>query len=423
MKKIIAIAALALPFILSSCVKDEVYGGATISDISNTIAYTENDDVTVSAKVSAFVEIVSVDLVYAVGGTEKTVAMAEGNGVYTATIPAQPMNTEVSYYIKAATQKAASVSGVIKYTVGATPIDYSGLVLNELNGNDKFIEIYNAGADVPTLAGVYIEKDQKNVWVGDNRPLKKGEYLLLYSEDVVVAGGAHEGYDEALVFHSGLSAKKAVRVQLFSPSTASLSDFNLATCVSPASASYSRNSDGKWYHAAATPGAVNVEGTEAVEGLEGGEPVVPKIPGSVVLNELNGNDKFIELYNPGEEDIDIAGYTIEKDGNVNWTAAEGIKVPAKGFLLLYSEDVVIAGEAQEGYDEALVFHSGLSAKKAVKIELKNNKAASVEVFNLVTCKITAPASYSKNSDGKWYHAEATPGAANVEGTDLVEGLE
>lgn len=420
MKKFFAIIALALPLLMTSCLKDEVYGGATISDIKSTTAYTADDPVTVTAKVNSLVKVESVNIVYKAGSqAEQKVAMT-GSGEYTGVIPAQPMDTEVSFFIEASTSSMTATSTTVKYKVGAVPIDYSGLILNELNGNDKFIEIYNKGNDIPTLAGVYIEKDGVNVWVGDSRPLKKGEYLLLYSEDVTIAGGKHEGYPEALVFHSGLSAKKAVRVQLFTPASASLSDFNLVTFVKAASASYSRNKDGKWYHADATPGAANVEGTEEVQGLEGGEPVTP---GSVILSELNGNDKFIELANPGDLDFDITGYTIEKDGVLNWTAAEGIKVPAHGFLLLYSEDVTIPGGKQEGYPEALIFHSGLSAKKGVRIELKNASASSVEVFNLATLVKTAPASYSKGADGKWYHAEATPGAENATSDDPVEGLE
>lgn len=413
--------ALAIPFLFTSCVKDEIYGGSTISDISNTIAYTATDAVTVTAKVAALVKISGVDLIYTVnGGSQQTVQMSGSSDIYTGIIPAQAMDAVVEFFIKATTESMTTESAKVKYTVGAVPIDYSGLRLNELNGNDKFIEIYNNGADVPTLAGVYIEKDGKNVWTGDKRGLKKGEFLLLYSEDVVVSGGAHEGYDPALVFASGLSAKKAVRVQLFSPAAASLSDFNLVTCVTPAPASYSRNKDGKWYFADATPGAENKEGTEAVKGLEGGDPVAP---GSVILSELNGNDKFIELANPGDVDFAIGNYTIEKDGKEVWKAGEKLVVPAHGFVLLYSEDVVVSGGAQEGYDPELVFASGLSAKKAVKVELKSDKASSVEAFNLVECKKTAPASYSKNADGKWYFSDATPGKANKEGTELVEGLE
>ena len=718
---------MALPLVLSSCLKDEVYGGATISDIKNTVAYTETTPVTVSAKVSSLVAVKEVNLYYSAGSaSEQKVAMTGASELYTAVIPAQPLDTEVSYYIEAKTATATAKSPVVKYVVGATPIDYSGLILNELNGNDKFIELYNKGTEAIPLAGVYIAKDTEDniTWTCDARDIAPGEYLLLYSEDVCVSGGAQEGYPEALIFHSGLSAKKAVRIVLFSPASAIIDDFNLKDCKKTAPASYSRNSDGNWYHADATPGKPNVDGTEAVEGLVAGdvpeepeEPEQPEQPeepdqptvtaykvfineiscgekkievynaeskevdiagyvftkdgsdtwtvpagmgtipaggfvvynakqadastgpmfgisgtkgftlaltagdtaidaidnsaesatfttledtetlgrktdgastwvvfsagtigasnaggtikgddpepaevkvfineiscgdkkieiynageadvdiagyvftkdskdtwtvpagmgtipaggfvvytakqsdaangptfgisgskgfdlklanaegeemdhidnltnvvtvedsetygrktdgadewvlfsagtigasnaggtvkpepkGVIILNELNGNDKFIELYNCGEAAIDLTGYKIQKDGTDVWTGSQ--KVEAGAFLLLYSEDVVVAGAAHEGYDEALVFHSGLSAKKNVKVEILDAEGASVEAFNLTAIAKTAPASYSKNADGKWYHAEATPGAVNAEGTELVDGLE
>lgn len=720
MKKIFAVLALALPLLLSSCLKDEVYGGATISNIKNTVAYTGTTPVTVTATVSSLVAVKEVNLIYSAGSASaQTLSMAGSGDKYTATIPAQPLNTEVSYYIEAKTATATATSPTVKYVVGATPINYSGLILNELNGNDKFIELYNKGTETIPLEGVYIAKDVEDniTWTCDARDIAPGQYLLLYSEDVCVSGGAQEGYEEALIFHSGLSAKKAVRIILFSPASAVIDDFNLKDCKKVAPASYSRNADGKWYHADATPGAVNVEGTEEVEGLVAGdvpeEPEQPEEPdqpeepavtaykvyineiscgekkieiynseskdvdiagyvftkdgtdtwtvpagmgnipaggfvvynakqadpstgpmfgisgtkgftlelaagetvvdaidnkteitviedtetfgrkadggatwvifsegtigasnaggtvknageapevkvfineiscgdkkieifnagesdvdiagyvftkdgsdtwevpagmgniptggfvvytakqsdpangptfgisgtkgfdlvlanadgeemdhidnktavtvvedsetygrktdgadewvlfsegtigasnaggtvkaepqGVIILNELNGNDKFIELYNCGEAAIDLTGYRIQKDGTDVWTGSQ--KVEAGAFLLLYSEDVVVEGGAQEGYDEALVFHSGLSAKKNVKVEILDAEGASVEAFNLTAIAKTAPASYSKNADGKWYHAEATPGAANAEGTELVEGLE
>ena len=156
--------ALAIPFLFTSCVKDEIYGGSTISDISNTIAYTATDAVTVTAKVAALVKISGVDLIYTVnGGSQQTVQMSGSSDIYTGIIPAQAMDAVVEFFIKATTESMTTESAKVKYTVGAVPIDYSGLRLNELNGNDKFIEIYNNGADVPTLAGVYIEKDGKNL--------------------------------------------------------------------------------------------------------------------------------------------------------------------------------------------------------------------------------------------------------------------
>lgn len=152
--------------------------------------------------------------------------------------------------------------------MSVAPTGYSGLVLNELNGNDKFIELYNRGSEALSLKGVYIEKDGKNVWEADDITLEAGGYLLLYSEDVIAE--EHPEYDgSGLVFGSGLSAKKAVRVQLFTPSGVSVDDFNLVDYLKPAPASYSRYPDGTgaWMYADATPGAADAESNILVNGL------------------------------------------------------------------------------------------------------------------------------------------------------------
>ena len=100
MKKIITILALALPFVLSSCLKDEVYGGATISDVKSTVAYTETTPVTVTAKVSSLVPVNEVSIYYKAGSaSEQKVAMT-GSETYTGIIPAQPLGTEVSFYMR-----------------------------------------------------------------------------------------------------------------------------------------------------------------------------------------------------------------------------------------------------------------------------------------------------------------------------------
>lgn len=151
--------------------------------------------------------------------------------------------------------------------------DYTNLVLNELNGNDKFIEIFNAGTEPVNMNGVYIEKDGLLNWESDNTvTVNPGDYLVLWSEDVVLD---HPEVPDSRIFHSGLSAKKNIRIQLFTPEGVSIDDFNLINIDAndpayiPAPGSYSRNVDGKWYYANATPGAVNVQGTVAVLGLEG----------------------------------------------------------------------------------------------------------------------------------------------------------
>ena len=432
--------ALALLVGLASCVKDKQYPGINIANVSYApTAVQATDDVTVTATITSFKDFTA-KLVYTIGDENKELAMtaAEGN-LYNAIIPAQPDGTKVSFYVQAMNGEVTAASPVMEYEVGAVAIDYSVLRLNELNGNDKFIEIYNAGTDAINLNGVYIEKDGAQNWIGDNTvKIEAGAYLVLYSEDVVAN---HPDVPESLIFHSGLSAKKNVRIQLFTPAGASIDDFNLTAielngeaygyASNQAPASYSRNADGNWYYADATPGSANVDGANIVLGLEGGDvPPTPEQPDytNIVLNELNGNDKFIEIYNKGNLDLSLEGMTIMKDDYVagaTWTADATVVVPAHGYVLLYSADVAIDHPEQP---ENLFFNSGLSAKKTVRITLFMPDGSVRDEFTRGTTGewgLTISAvdgSYARTPDGgDWKLAEATPGAANpATGDDIPQ---
>ena len=442
MKKIMFVA-LALLMGLASCVKDKQYPGITISNVTyNPTAVQENDEVTVMATITSFQKILEAKVVYTIDGESLALAMTEGtDNLYKAVIPAYPDGTKVSFYVEADNNEVTAASPVMEYTVGAVAVDYSVLRLNELNGNDKFIEIYNAGADAINLNGVYIEKDGAQNWLADNTvKIDAGGYVLLYSEDVTIEGAAQAGYPESLTFHSGLSAKKNVRIQLFTPAGVSIDDFNLTNIEAndpayiPAPASYSRNADGKWYYADATPGAVNVDGTVALLGLEGGvtpEPPTPEEPDytNLVLNELNGDTKFIEIYNKGNLDLSMEGMFITKDGvedDIKWTGDATHVVPAHGYLVLYSIDTQID---HPELGENMFFNSGLSAKKTVRIALYMADGTERDVFTRgetgewgQTISNVAPKSYARTPDGgDWKLADPTPGEANpAEGEDIPQ---
>ena len=100
----------------------------------------------------------------------------------------------------------------------------------------------------------------------------------------------------------------------------------------------------------------------------------------IVLNELSGADKFIELYNTTDKEVSLEGvylvkYDSSKEGgkSTTWTGAKGMKIAAKGFVVLESSD--LADPAEDGdpayaYESANhVFKGGLSGKKNVFIEL------------------------------------------------------
>ena len=439
MKKIMFVA-LTLLMGLASCVKDKQYPGITISNVSYTpTAVQDGDDVTVTATITSFNEFTA-KLVY--GHTDEngemldaplvTVEMVTGaeKDVYSAVIPGFPDGTKVGFYVLAEGTLVAQ-SPAMEYTVGAVAIDYTVLRLNELNGNDKFIEIFNTGADPINLNGVYIEKDGSQNWLADNTvKIDAGGYLLLYSEDVQAD---MPDYPESLIFHSGLSAKKNVRIQLFTPAGVSIDDFNLVEIEQndpayiPAPASYSRNADGSWYYADATPGAVNVDGEVQVMGLEGG-PEGPNY-NNLVLNELNGDTKFIEFYNKGNLDLSMEGMFITKDGNeedIKWTGDATHVVPAHGYLVLYSIDTQ-ADHPELG--DNMFFNSGLSAKKTIRIALYMADGSERDIFTRgstgewgQTISNVAPQSYARTPDGgDWKLADPTPGEANpAEGDEIPQ---
>jgi hypothetical protein len=449
MKKIL-FAALALIVVMASCVKDPQYPGVTISDVKYApTAVQADDDVTVTATITSFNDFTA--KLYYTAGEAETAALpmvAGENNVYSAVIPGQADGVAVSFYIVAEGTLVAT-SPAMEYVVGAVAIDYSVLRLNELNGNKfdeenlngKFIEIYNTGNEPVNMKGVYIEKDGEQNWVGDNTiTVEPGGFLVLYSEDIAAN---HEDLDSIYFFHSGLSNKKNVRIQMFTPAGESIDDFNLTNIdlngeaygTIEAPASYSLNSDGNWYYAAATPGAENVEGENPVLGLEGGvEPPTPVEPdfANLVLNELNGDTKFIEFYNKGDQDLSMEGMYIMKDDYVagaTWTGDANVVIPAHGYVLLYSEDVTGEGGAQAGYAENLTFHSGLSGKKTVRITLfmpdgtvrDEYTRGSTGEWGQSISNVGAQ-SFARTPDGgDWKLADPTPGAANPEtGEDIPQ---
>ena len=270
MKKIL-FAALALLVVMASCVKDEPYYGITISGLSyNPTAMTDVNDVTVTADIASFYDF-KATLCYTLNEVEKIneVPMTLDNAtkLYTAVIPAQPNDTKVVFFVKAVSEKMEVKSESKDYTVGAVLPDYSVIVLNELNGADKFIELYNMGdIDLP-LRGMYIEKDAKKiVWTADEKVVAPAHgMLLLYSSDVTGEGDAHEGYTENLIFNSGLSPKKTLKIELFMPDGVSRdvftrgTDENWGTNITDISPkSYARTPDGgEWLLAEPTPGTAN----------------------------------------------------------------------------------------------------------------------------------------------------------------------
>ena len=155
----------------------------------------------------------------------------------------------------------------------------------------------------------------------------------------------------------------------------------------------------------------------------------------VVLNELSGADKFIELYNTTDAEISLEGvylvkYDSSKDGgmSITWTGAAGMKIAAKGYVVLESSDLSDPNEdgdpAYEYESANHVFKGGLSGKKNVFIELYN--AADVKLSEFMRGEEGAgwnqvsgfnndkKHTFSRvpNGTGEWAYADPTKGAEN-----------
>lgn len=174
-------------------------------------------------------------------------------------------------------------------------------------------------------------------------------------------------------------------------------------------------------------------------GNEGGGETID----GIVLNELSGADKYIELYNTTDAEVSLEGvmlvkYDSSKEGgkSTTWTGAAGMKIAAKGYVVLESSD--LADEAEGGdpayaYEsENHVFKGGLSGKKNVFIELVAADETVLDDFkrgeegagwNQVSgFKNDKTHTFSRvpNGTGEWAYADPTKGAANGEKVADIE---
>lgn len=147
------------------------------------------------------------------------------------------------------------------------------------------------------------------------------------------------------------------------------------------------------------------------------EPEVVYDYSTLVINELCGvgedNEKFWELYNNGNQEIDLEGVTINKDEELAWIGVKGQKIPAKGFYAI----VGAKGTTPDG------FSSGFSAKKSVIVELYAPDGKKLDTFQRGEKGSGWGGQSLDNNKGSWSRIPdgtgafmitptATPGTAN-----------
>lgn len=219
MKKIFlfALAALALGF--SGCVEDEPYVG--ISAVSHTpLSVTPEDAITVTATT---LNVTSATLIYTVnGGAEQSVAMTGSGNTFTGTIPSQAEGSVVRYWVVSGT----AVSETREFTVSAVAIDYTQLVLNEVNGEQKFIEIYNKGTVAIDLQGIKVERNEgaSSYTQATSIMLPAGGFAVVTANNFAPDPAAPASAIMLGALGSGISAQQALKVTLTAPDGTTILD-------------------------------------------------------------------------------------------------------------------------------------------------------------------------------------------------------
>lgn len=268
----------------------------------------------------------------------------------------------------------------------------SPILVNEVQGatidgeQTDFIELYNPSSSSVDISGYRLQDDkgaEEEYVIPEGTTIEAGQIMVFYKDETFTFGLGGGG-DVVTVLDTEGNIVDTIEYPAMEDGS-----------------SYARIPDGSdnWQVVTEpTPGESNGQGG----GSE--DPETPSGHAAIRLNELNGNDKFIELYNISDEDVDITGVYFTKDDEDTFTAPEGTVIPAKGFLTVWSEKA-------DG-DHELIFDFGLSADKSVKIELFAPDGKALDVFKNLSTAL-----------GDWYIMVPTEGKTNAGSEVLSEKIE
>jgi len=273
-----------------------------------------------------------------------------------------------------------------------------------------WIEIYNAGTEAVNLSGYYMSDDLVD-------PEAMFQISDAYPDSVTVAAGgylvfyANKGEESSVLNLNFKLSGSGEQIGLWDPSQAVIDQLTYYSQTTDIS--YGRYPDGTdtWgFMSNITPGASNT---------------APD-PSSIVLhiNEFMASNDFafpgpqgdypdwIEIYNPGIEDVDLSGYYMSDDlidpealFQISGAYPDSVTVPAGGFIVFYAN--------KEDSSSVLNLNFKLSGG-GEQIGLWNPEKAFMD--SLSYGEQITDTSYGRYQDGtdNWYFmADITPGASNT----------
>ena len=399
---------------------------------------TPNDDVTITAKVTDINTITSVVLKWKKNSVDQPdITMTQNGSLYSAVIPKQPDGTTAVWTVTASNDKGKTVteSGTITWKV--IIIDYTKLKLNEVSGvgadSEKFYELINLGSQDISLAGCTLHYNANGA-NGGTLPTGDGNLTWTGGDTQVIQAGklfSLIGRNNPGSFTTGLTAARILIITLKDPAGNVIDkciraeDTGIYDFIDK---SFSRIPDGTgpFYFTTPTPSATNGTTTTGLVLV----PVeqVPHIDYTkLVLNEVSGNNKYVEIYNSGNEAIPLVGVKLQRNdgptsGGSEWTGTESDVIAAKAYGLFlfnsYTPATLNTNPALLG-----TVGSGISSGQILKVAIVDPSGNPVSVF--IRGDVPLPAwqtttnvtqnttdTYSRMADGTWAYAASTPGAVN-----------
>ena len=258
-------------------------------------------------------------------------------------------------------QQAEAADRVFEEQAQQTLQVQPSIVINEVEsdapnkGND-WVEITNISSEAVDISGWYLtdDKGEERKTEGKTTPLAEG---------TILEPGAFLVLEETVNFDFGLG--KADTAILYDGNGEQVDSY---AYTSVAAGTWSRQTDGSFADAEATPGTTNA--APATPGPSQPEQPEPSAKPSLVLNEINSSpDDWVELMNTGTAALDISGFELRDNSDDHrWRFPEGSKVEAGELLVVDAKSSGLVYDDQtknfaEGtFEEAIGIGSGDSIR-------------------------------------------------------------
>ena len=285
--------------------------------------------------------------------------------------------------------------------------------INEVySSNPDWIELYNASDDEVDISGFTLQDDK-----GENE-----QYIL--PQGTKIAAKSYLVLDEGTDFIFGLSSSNGDKVVLLDLQLSIVDEVTLPKMED--GKSYGRVTDGADEWKVFDKPTKGMDNATEFEPEPEPEPVDPSLFEHVILTEICGEQKYVEIYNKGSEEVSLVGLMLERNEGASsyiFTSTDVIPAGAYRLILFNSHpDELEDNDSYVGWDVS----SGISDQQTLSIQLITISGDVISSFQRgVAPWGTSGAererdySYSRMDDDSWAYADFTPGTANGEKTKEI----